>query len=96
MHHPRRPCPPAERGAAARHNLAVELRDQGRPAEAEAEWRRAVAEQPGFAPAWWGLGELALARRDRALLAEALTRLDGLGAADEARALRARAGAGWA
>ncbi|HEX4608393.1 MAG TPA: tetratricopeptide repeat protein [Urbifossiella sp.] len=50
------------RGYKARHNLAVLYRDQKRYAEAEAAWAAVVAEEPGFAPAWLGLGELYLAR----------------------------------
>jgi tetratricopeptide (TPR) repeat protein len=42
----------------ARHLLGEVYRGQGRTAEAEAEWRAGVAEQPGFGPAWQGLGEL--------------------------------------
>ena len=50
-------------GYKARHNLAVMYRDQGRLAEAEAQWRRAVSEQVGFAPSWSCLAELYLFQR---------------------------------
>ncbi len=50
------------RGYKARHNLAAILQEQGRVADAEALWRAALEEQPGFVPAWLGLGELLLAQ----------------------------------
>ena len=46
------------RGYKARHNLAVIYRELGRDAEAESQWRAALAEQPMFTPAWQGLAEL--------------------------------------
>jgi len=46
------------RGHKARHNLAVLYCEQGRIAEAEAQWRAALAEQPNFAPALLGLRQL--------------------------------------
>src|SRR5262249_10711175 len=48
------------RGYRARHLLALVRRAQGREAEAEALWRQALAEQPGFAAAWRELAELYL------------------------------------
>src|SRR5262249_31792946 len=39
------------RGYKARHNLAVVYRDQGRLAEAEAQWRETLRDQPDFLPA---------------------------------------------
>jgi tetratricopeptide (TPR) repeat protein len=79
------------RGYKVRHNLAVLYRDQKRYAEAETEWEAAVAEEPGFGPAWVGLGELHLAQgRDdgvrRAL--ESLERVQPGGT--DAAVLRAR------
>jgi tetratricopeptide (TPR) repeat protein len=66
------------RGYKARHNLAVLYQEQGRSAEAEAQWRAALAECPGFQPAWLGLGEVCLARREfgaaRRVLEEAAAR----------------------
>jgi GT2 family glycosyltransferase/tetratricopeptide (TPR) repeat protein len=48
------------RGHLARHNLAVMYQEEGRDAEAEAQWRAALAERPGYAHACLGLGELLL------------------------------------
>jgi tetratricopeptide (TPR) repeat protein len=45
------------RGYKARHNLAILCRDQGRPEEAQAQWRAALAERPDFLPARLGLAE---------------------------------------
>ena len=41
------------RGYKARHNLAVVYHQQGRAGDAEAQWRRVVAERPDFCPAGW-------------------------------------------
>jgi Tfp pilus assembly protein PilF len=46
------------RSHKARHNLAVLYFEQGRLAEAEAQWRAALAEQPQFTPALTGLKQL--------------------------------------
>jgi len=51
------------RSHKARHNLAVLYREQGRLAEAEAQWRAALAEQPQFTPALSGLKQLLDARQ---------------------------------
>jgi glycosyltransferase involved in cell wall biosynthesis/Tfp pilus assembly protein PilF len=48
------------RGYKARHNLAVIYEETGQSAEAEAQWRAAVAENPQFTPGWARLGELYL------------------------------------
>ena len=48
------------RGPKARHNLAVLYLEQGRLAEAEAQWRAALAVKPDYGPAWLGIGELCL------------------------------------
>jgi GT2 family glycosyltransferase/Flp pilus assembly protein TadD len=50
------------RGHKARHNLAIVYHELGRLAEAEAQWKAALDEQPGFTPSWLGLGELYLAQ----------------------------------
>ena len=46
------------KGYKARHNLAVIYVEQGRLAEAEAQWRAALAEQPAFTAALTGLEHL--------------------------------------
>jgi glycosyltransferase involved in cell wall biosynthesis/predicted Zn-dependent protease len=58
-------------GFRARHNLASLYRRQGRLPEAVAQWRAAVAECPGFPPAWQNLAELALEQGRWAELDEA-------------------------
>jgi glycosyltransferase involved in cell wall biosynthesis len=64
---------PGLRGHVTRHNLARAYRDLDRPAEAEAQWRAALAERPDFAPAWRGLLGL-LVRQGRWEDVEALAR----------------------
>jgi glycosyltransferase involved in cell wall biosynthesis len=54
---------PELRGVKARFNLGVVCRDLGRPAEAEAEWKRVVAEKPDFTEAWIGLADLYLGQK---------------------------------
>jgi tetratricopeptide (TPR) repeat protein len=49
-------------GYKARHNLALVCLEEGNLTEAEAHWRAALAEQPGFAPARRGLGEVSRRR----------------------------------
>jgi tetratricopeptide (TPR) repeat protein/glycosyltransferase involved in cell wall biosynthesis len=80
------------RGHKARHQLARALQAQGRADEAEEQWRAALAERPGFVPAWEGLAELYLAQGRWEELAEAVGRLpvEGPGAAGTLL-LRARA-----
>jgi glycosyltransferase involved in cell wall biosynthesis len=48
------------RGHLARHHLALALREQSRPSDAEAQWRAATTECPHFGPAWLGLAEVCL------------------------------------
>ncbi len=48
------------RSFKARHHLALVYRQQGRPADAETEWRAVLEEQPAFEPARIGLAELYL------------------------------------
>ena len=63
-----------DRGLAnfkARQNLAVVANDLGDLVEAEDQWRRIVAEVPGYHPGWRGLGET-LIRRGRFAEAAAL------------------------
>jgi tetratricopeptide (TPR) repeat protein len=79
------------RGHKARHNLAVVYREQGRAAEAEAQWRAAVAAAADFVPARVGLAELYLEQQRWADFDEAVARVEALpqGALD-AGVLRAR------
>jgi tetratricopeptide (TPR) repeat protein len=79
------------RGYKGRHQLALLCRDGGRPEEAEAQWRAALAERPDFVPGWLGLADLCLARGREADLRrdlEGLAARPGAGVA--AAALRAR------
>jgi hypothetical protein len=46
------------RGCLGRHRLALACLRRGAAAEAEAQWRAALAERPDFAEAWQGLQEL--------------------------------------
>ncbi len=58
-------------GFKARQNLAVVATDLGDLDAAEEQWRRVVAEVPGYRPGWRGLGET-LIRRGRFDEAEAV------------------------
>jgi hypothetical protein len=79
------------RGPKGRHNLAVLYQEQQRLAGAEVQWRAALAEQPGFVPAWQGLGELYLTQRRWPELDEVVGRVAGLPAGEmEAAVLRGR------
>jgi tetratricopeptide (TPR) repeat protein len=49
-------------GFKARYNLGILYHDLGQVPAAEAQWRAAAAEQPGFLPAWLGLGEVCLSQ----------------------------------
>jgi tetratricopeptide (TPR) repeat protein len=80
------------RGYKSRNNLAAIYKDQGRLAEAEAQWQSALAECPGCLPAWEGLAEIYLEqRRWEALekLASDMESADG-DSAGEGAALRSR------
>jgi tetratricopeptide (TPR) repeat protein len=80
------------RGLEIRHGLALIARAQGNWDEAEAQWRKALAGQPAFLPAWVGLGEVFLAQGRRQELEKALDKLETLGpeGAAQAAALRTR------
>ena len=80
------------RGHKARHQLARALQAQGRADEAEDQWRAALAERPGFAPAWEGLAGLYLAQGRWPELSDAVGRLPpALPPAAETLVWRARA-----
>jgi Flp pilus assembly protein TadD len=65
---------------------------QGRLEEAEAHWRAALADRPGFVPAWLGLGEVRLRRGAWDGLEEVARALGSASAGEgEAALLRARA-----
>jgi GT2 family glycosyltransferase/predicted Zn-dependent protease len=63
-------------GYKTRHLLGVLCREQGRVAEAEAEWRAAVTERPDFVPGWLALVELYLEQGRTAELERALAELE--------------------
>lgn len=52
---------PGLKGYKGRCSLAEVYRDAGRVADAEREWRAALAEHPDFTPAWLCLGDMWLA-----------------------------------
>jgi tetratricopeptide (TPR) repeat protein len=82
--------PPA-RARAARQQLALTYRDQGRPAEAAAQWRALLAEEPGLPAAWAGLGGACLELQRWAEAEQAAERLAGLAGGElEAALLRGR------
>jgi tetratricopeptide (TPR) repeat protein len=76
------------RGYKTRHALAELYLEQRRFADAETEWRRVVSEQPGFGPAWLGLGQTYLAWQKWEALERVLHRLDAAGL--DAKPLRER------
>lgn len=79
------------RGFKARHNLAHVYAGQGRTAEAEAQWRVSLQEQPEFSPAWIGLGDLAVTQGRWDLVEEAASHLaNGSHAPVDATVLRGR------
>jgi GT2 family glycosyltransferase len=78
-------------GYPARHNLAVIYMGQGRAAEAEAQWRASLAEEPDFGPSWLGIGELCWRQRRWSDLEEVLQHLEnGSGMSEEAADVRRR------
>jgi glycosyltransferase involved in cell wall biosynthesis len=81
---------PTLRGWRGRHELATLLLDQGRHAEAQAQWRQVVREVPDLLAAWHGLAEAAIALGDGAELEQAAAQIERLDGAPQAAALRAR------
>jgi len=80
------------RGYLARTNLASYLVEAGRRDEARAQFRQALAEQPRFVKALFGLGDLCMAARDWAGLQEVVATLQTIPqAAAEAEVFRGRA-----
>jgi GT2 family glycosyltransferase/predicted Zn-dependent protease len=79
------------RGFKARYKLALLYERQGRRAEAEAQWRAALAETPGFLPGWLALGDLLLEQGRWSEAEEVARQLEGEGRSPaEAAVLRAR------
>ncbi len=74
----------------AHHNLALIYADMERHAEAEREYRAALAVLPTFTPSIHGLGELYLRMRRFEDARAALERLSAVGAAQECDSLRRR------
>jgi tetratricopeptide (TPR) repeat protein len=73
-----------------RHLLGVIYREQGRLADAEAQWQAALNDQPQYAPVWWCLGELYLELKRWELLEDAAKHLEAASAPVDAAVLRAR------
>ncbi len=79
------------RGSKARHNLAVLYLEQGRLAEAEAQWRAALAVEPDYSPGWLGFGEICLQQHRWQDVELAINRLSQLnGSVVDARSLQDR------
>jgi tetratricopeptide (TPR) repeat protein len=74
----------------ARHLLGVIYREQGRQADAEAQWQAALNDQPQYGPVWWCLGELYLEQKRWELLEDACRHLESASAPVDAAVLRAR------
>jgi tetratricopeptide (TPR) repeat protein len=80
------------RGFRARHTLGGYYKKAGRVDDAVAQWQLALAEQPGFMPPIFALGDTAVARRDWIALEDVIVRLRALPkVAAEAEVYRARA-----
>ena len=78
-------------GHKARHNLAVVYQQQGKSADAEAQWRLVTTERPDFALAWLGLGDLHLSQGRWGDVENDARALEGPARSpDEAAALRGR------
>jgi GT2 family glycosyltransferase/Flp pilus assembly protein TadD len=79
------------RGYKTRHNLAVVYHQQGRHAEARAQWQAVVAERSDFVPGWLGLAEVCLRSRTGDELEAVAQQLERLPQGPlEAAVLRAR------
>jgi Tfp pilus assembly protein PilF len=76
-------------GYKARHNLAVVLCDQGRPMEAEAQWREALSERPDYVPSLVALANHFLKVGRHKEVTQLAQRLESTPARAEAQRLRA-------
>src|SRR5262249_12254371 len=72
------------RGFATRSRLAELYAEQNRSADAEAQWKHALRERPGYLPALRGLGELYLRQERFADLDWLITSSEGSGQGDQA------------
>jgi glycosyltransferase involved in cell wall biosynthesis/tetratricopeptide (TPR) repeat protein len=68
---------PGIRGYKSRVQLAGIYKEEGRWAEAEKQWRAALAEQPGLVQVWLELGDLLVAQGRWPELDEVIERLEG-------------------
>src|SRR5205823_5765480 len=83
---------PSLRGYKGRCALAEVYRDSGRPAEAEAQYRLALAAQPDFAVAWMCLSDLLISQGKWAEAEEVARQAEAVpGGSKTATLLRARA-----
>jgi tetratricopeptide (TPR) repeat protein len=73
----------------ARHQLGLVYLDQARSAEAEVQWRRAIAERPDFVPALLSLGDLLLEQKRWIEVEETAAKLETASKAVEEPALNA-------
>jgi glycosyltransferase involved in cell wall biosynthesis/Tfp pilus assembly protein PilF len=65
-------------GYKTRHNLAVIYEEQGRLAEAEAQWQAALTQQPDYLPACLGLAEVYLHQHHFHRLGQLIAQLDSV------------------
>ncbi len=82
---------PGMRGHMARHNLARIYRAQGRTAEAETQWRAALAQRPDSVPSLFELGRLYVEQRRTVETQPLVEHLDTLGSTGELAATMLRA-----
>jgi|GEM_PF-1011742 len=79
------------RGFLTRNNLALVYKKQGKWAEAEAQWRQAVQEEPGYLPALLGLEDVFTAQNNWPALESVARHMERLPQGDiEASVTRAR------
>ena len=68
---------PGIRSYLTRQNLAIAYQDMKRFDQAEAEWRRIMADHPEYEPGWRGLAELALSTQRWHVVEEIAKSLEG-------------------